>query len=1242
MLISARHIVDWAGQRRAEGELPLLVRRLIGRAASVTALAMPGGDAVNTPGWDGDVYAETGDAWVPQGRSCWEMGKSKGYKTKADDDYAKRTGETPADQRRETAFVFVTPRKWQGKTTWRNEQAAKGEWRDVRVYDALDLEQWLEHQAAVALWFADLIGVAGPGVEAPAAYWRRWAEQTTPHISRDGFLSGRAAAAERLTGLLRTRKVPYTLTADTVEEAAAFAVACILAAPDLERRAVVATSAEGWRFIDKNPVIDIVVAADEATARQASPCSDRLIVMGKAAGGHLRRPEEHDAGRLPRPDLRAFDQALTGMGFEAKDAQRQAGHCGRSWSVWRRLHADNPALRRPAWLDREEARAVGVLCLVGEWLDDGKNDPHIVAEIAARPYADIDKDLRALAAGDDSPVLLIGKLRRAKAPLELLHQWGDRLTEAEIDRFFACLQGILTTPDPELELPDDQRWMAGFYGKARAESGALIESMLDSLIKLAVRGGDMDGLAAMRLPERAADLVRALLHGADRTRWLSLSSWLPQLAEAAPDAYLAAVRDALRRPDDPVSALITESTATGVTGRCWHTGLLWSLERLAWAPQRLGAVADSLARLCAAPVPGNWGNTPFGSLKSLFRSWSPHTTADLPQRLAALDRVVDDHPAVGWDLLLSLADTRGDHCVTPPALSWRDDDAGAEVGPTYGEVVDTLRHVHNRLFDLAAGDADRTATLIGKADALHPDDLARLWALTETFAAPGVADDLVRERLCSALRHYLHRRLNYSQSGEEAVTQLTATPAALYDRLQPDDPVIRHRWLFASGWPELPEKTDITDETTRLERQKSALSEALAAEGALDRFIAQCAEPYAVGWMTAQVDLPDDWLERWLSERIGRFDDDSALRLAATGLLHGLPVERRQPTIERLLAAATEDKALALLLAAPADAWTWDRVAALGAAVADRYWKAVSTPYPHTTADAVFAAERLLGVQRPWAALSALRLAYKTVPTTLLLRILKELLTTRENIGDGQLIQYLVGEALDRITDDPALADNDVIPVEFAFSKLFTHRPNKKPRIYRALATDPDFFIQLLRLVYRRSDGMEDAEGTPEVAKSAWRVLHDWRRIPGADDDGVINAAVFNDWIDRALTAAAQCDRSAIAQSVIGGVLAHAPVDPVDGLWPVAVLRDVLDRPNLDSLRNGLNCGLFNKRGVVSRSLTEGGGQERALAQTYRAWADGLAGRWWNLAETLRDLAEGYERRGADEDAEAARRAEER
>lgn len=115
MLISERQIRAWAERRDAEGELPLLVRRLIGRVATVTAIAMPGGDAVNSPGWDGVVVAETGNAWVPAGRSCWEMGRDHSPAGKAGREYTRRTSQTPADIRRDTTFVFVTPRRWDGK-----------------------------------------------------------------------------------------------------------------------------------------------------------------------------------------------------------------------------------------------------------------------------------------------------------------------------------------------------------------------------------------------------------------------------------------------------------------------------------------------------------------------------------------------------------------------------------------------------------------------------------------------------------------------------------------------------------------------------------------------------------------------------------------------------------------------------------------------------------------------------------------------------------------------------------------------------------------------------------------------------------------------------------------------------------------------------------------------------------------------------------------------------------------------
>ena len=92
MRITATHLAQWSDQRNAQGMLPVLARRLISATARITALAMPGGDSVNAPGWDGVVETVEGSPWVPSGASYWELGTSKDSAAKAGRDFEKRLG----------------------------------------------------------------------------------------------------------------------------------------------------------------------------------------------------------------------------------------------------------------------------------------------------------------------------------------------------------------------------------------------------------------------------------------------------------------------------------------------------------------------------------------------------------------------------------------------------------------------------------------------------------------------------------------------------------------------------------------------------------------------------------------------------------------------------------------------------------------------------------------------------------------------------------------------------------------------------------------------------------------------------------------------------------------------------------------------------------------------------------------------------------------------------------------------
>jgi hypothetical protein len=84
-----------------------------------------------------------------------------------------------------------------------------------------------------------------------------------------------------------------------------------------------------------------------------------------------------------------------------------------------------------------------------------------------------------------------------------------------------------------------------------------------------------------------------LLDDADWLRWASLSGHLPDFAEAAPDEFLQVVEADLRQSAPELFRLF-EQEGGGIFGSSPHTGLLWSLEVLAWEPKFLGTVASTL------------------------------------------------------------------------------------------------------------------------------------------------------------------------------------------------------------------------------------------------------------------------------------------------------------------------------------------------------------------------------------------------------------------------------------------------------------------------------------------------------------------------------------------------------------------------------------------------------------------------------------------------------------------------
>ncbi len=198
--------------------------------------------------------------------------------------------------------------------------------------------------------------------------------------------------------------------------------------------------------------------------------------------------------------------------------------------------------------------------------------------------------------------------------------------------------------------------------------------------------------------------------------------------------------------------------------------------------------------------------------------------------------------------------------------------------------------------------------------------------------------------------------------------------------------------------------------------------------------------------------------------------------------------------------------------------------------------------------------------------------------------------------------------------------------------------------LHKLLARDPSFFVELLTLIYaahrRSTEGETQADDTKpdefkrSQAQRAWRLLHDWRRVPGTKDDGTVDVAQLREWIHAVREKAASVDRLEVCDVTVGGVFAHAPGEQ-DGSWPCIPVRAILEEIESPKLENGFAIGIYNKRGVTSRSRREGGRQERELAGKYEMYAKACRSHYTRTSAILMRVRNGYLDDAKREDAQA-------
>jgi hypothetical protein len=222
---------------------------------------------------------------------------------------------------------------------------------------------------------------------------------------------------------------------------------------------------------------------------------------------------------------------------------------------------------------------------------------------------------------------------------------------------------------------------------------------------------------------------------------------------------------------------------------------------------------------------------------------------------------------------------------------------------------------------------------------------------------------------------------------------------------------------------------------------------------------------------------------------------------------------------------------------------------------------------------------------------------------------------------------YEVGEIIQQLQEDSTADQDGLFNVEWAYMPLLDPDFAGAPRtMAQRIADSPEFFLQLIQMVYRSKKEKKKTKPSPERqrrAENAYRLLRAWRVVPGTDRAGVFDPAAFAAWVVKMKQLATQSGHLRVALSELGQTLPYGPKDP-SGLWIHKAIAKVLNEKDADVIRSGFTMELFNQRGV--HGFTHGT-EEMEIAKGYHAKADEveLAG-FPRFAAAMRGLAKSYER----------------
>lgn len=1165
--VTAEDIVDWASKTAgAEYKFPRIIEELVHASSKdVSFHHFHSGKENNWPGFDGVVRHVGVHDYIPQGESIWEIGINKDVAEKINDDYQKRVEECSEEERAELTFVFVSPRKWRGKAAWVGKKRKLKEWKDVRVYDATDLQTWFNENPTCKLHFIKMMGRQIVGAGTLEEEWHYWANATIftlPHYLFQRDI--RESLEHFLQWVRRPAEHCFVVRADSVPEGLAF-LRCLLESPELKHEkslAVVIKHRDALSPLIAQNIDFIPIVCDEKLLDMCVHPEKNLhtiVVRTKEVNVAVESPEIGAELQLVDFDsIQRFQKEIQSVAgvrkLQSLDVQQIAREMGYCRVLIRSRMLKNGT--QPAWLKRAEYRDVimvlamlGVLTSSDDFSRKIHMDAQMLSEASWRQYREL---LFGLAGTEESPIWMLdlkhspyinGFMCGVHSLQVALYQIRDRFDKQVIDRLFVIYRSL-------------------FFSEKGHSHQYVKQHIMRALLVFQVHEFDWDIEEGAYLCEKTAQFHRDLLayicaHPASEN-----AAYLRLLAEMRPDDYLTWWEN---HPEHAAAlsgerAYGTSLAVLAVPG----TYFMRVFRLIINAVENAGTEASELRR----------------NLCSCFLFNLPQTNASVYERKRAYRVLLTRAPYMAIETVKNQIQTmHHSHCIFPtPTALMRKGEWQHRESITYGELWEFANFSVEAAIDAIEKNPDAVDALIDSINLLWQQHTEHAWrVLRKIFDRSTLSEQLnICDKLFEQLRMGMRRK--------EAPTWLP-TMCQSFSELIHTHPVLEIAPYFSRGFSSLLWERVPFERAAQVHLRLAALK------------LHQCLKkgvnpiPYLLAsvqtnWSVLGECISCRFSEAFVLSCFLEYPEEKypaeAVKRFRCGLMQMLNSETLRSLLTKLLEQATPEEQLTYALLAPKCQVTWD-IVQTDASLEKKYWKHVKSipffQYEEVIRDKVV--NNLLAAGNYSALLMELDYVRESC-TGVVLRVLRAIARElqQELWENGTISEHTVVQIMQQL-DENACRPGELAKLEFRFAPILCGNMYDFPHISRLLSTH----AHLVARFYTWFDRFRMVKN-PHPASIRYFLIESIR-MPLYCSAANVSLPV---WCREVL--AADMEDIESVQSFVGSCLVTGSLQTMKN-WLTPEITQCVERFHTPSFDRGFTLALENSIGVTTRSFDAGGAVER-------------------------------------------------